>query len=689
MRRTPSGSVRVSRNASGCGAANSAMRVLVFGGEHRAGRIEQLAARREQRPRGVERGASCSRAKRSTSPARCRHLPSGCRRTTPDAVQGTSSRMRSNGRAVPPRCGAPGIALRRRARGDRASRRRVEVLARCAQAARRSTSSASRSTSARSSRCAVLPPGAAHASSTRMPSRDVEQRRRELRAEILHGERAVGESRQLGHRPRRRRRSRRALADGVGRNARGREPLQQRVARRDAPIDAQRQRRARVARLEDRLPVGRIVAPHAIDPPLRVRPARDVARRDRRAHVVALAQVAAQQRVDERLGAPGARASPAAATARSTTANARRARVIELVERDGDQRAQQRIGDRLSRELRRRSRRACPSAAACRRRAPARACGRAAGCRRRPAASASRRLRAVENARDGAAPPASARAASGALTRPARTGAPGADAAYPRRTPAPASACRPPAAVGQRAARRMRRRTRRRCPARPTRDDRARRRRRRATSTGSGAARIFTGVPRQPRDGARRRRRARGSCRSSAVGARASSRCALGARRSSPRRSRRRPAAASPAGARRARALPARRRSCRRRGSPAGRAACRPSRAASIATARVATIGPVSRPASICMIVMPVTASPASIARAIGAAPRQRGSSDAWMLRQPWRGQSRTAGGSIRPYAATTSTSSADVARAPLATSALRGSRGCRTRQPVRRSRSA
>ena len=38
------------------------------------------------------------------------------------------------------------------------------------------------------------------------------------------------------------------------------------------------------------------------------------------------------------------------------------------------------------------------------------------------------------------------------------------------------------------------------------------------------------------------------------------------------------------------------------------------------------------------MMVMPVSSSPASIARWIGAAPRQRGSSDAWMLRQPWRG---------------------------------------------------
>jgi len=42
------------------------------------------------------------------------------------------------------------------------------------------------------------------------------------------------------------------------------------------------------------------------------------------------------------------------------------------------------------------------------------------------------------------------------------------------------------------------------------------------------------------------------------------------------------------------------------------------------------------------MMVMPVSASPASIARWMGAAPRQRGSSEAWMFRQPRRGVSST-----------------------------------------------
>ncbi len=59
---------------------------------------------------------------------------------------------------------------------------------------------------------------------------------------------------------------------------------------------------------------------------------------------------------------------------------------------------------------------------------------------------------------------------------------------------------------------------------------------------------------------------------------------------------------------------------------------CRGRRSRSFATS---SMSPVSSPASICMIVMPVSASPASIARWIGAAPRQRGSRLAWMLRQP------------------------------------------------------
>ena len=47
--------------------------------------------------------------------------------------------------------------------------------------------------------------------------------------------------------------------------------------------------------------------------------------------------------------------------------------------------------------------------------------------------------------------------------------------------------------------------------------------------------------------------------------------------------------------------------------------------------------------------ITPVSLSPAMMARWIGAAPRQRGRSEAWRFRQPWRGASRIGFGRIRP----------------------------------------
>ena len=60
-------------------------------------------------------------------------------------------------------------------------------------------------------------------------------------------------------------------------------------------------------------------------------------------------------------------------------------------------------------------------------------------------------------------------------------------------------------------------------------------------------------------------------------------------------------------------------------------------------------IAPVSRPSSIRMMVTPDSASPAITARLIGAAPRQRGSSEACTLKQPSLGASSTALGRISP----------------------------------------
>ena len=68
-----------------------------------------------------------------------------------------------------------------------------------------------------------------------------------------------------------------------------------------------------------------------------------------------------------------------------------------------------------------------------------------------------------------------------------------------------------------------------------------------------------------------------------------------------------------------------------------------------IDTRSAIAIGPVSSPSSIRITVIPLSASPAMIARLIGAAPRQRGSSEACRLKQPSRGASRIGFGRIRP----------------------------------------
>ncbi len=83
--------------------------------------------------------------------------------------------------------------------------------------------------------------------------------------------------------------------------------------------------------------------------------------------------------------------------------------------------------------------------------------------------------------------------------------------------------------------------------------------------------------------------------------------------------------------------------------APAARVSMSPVSAGSIASAACARIGPVSIPSSMRMMVLPVTWSPARMAACTGAAPRQRGSSDAWTLMQPRRGRFSTAGRNICP----------------------------------------
>ena len=143
----------------------------------------------------------------------------------------------------------------------------------------------------------------------------------------------------------------------------------------------------------------------------------------------------------------------------------------------------------------------------------------------------------------------------------------------------------------------------------------------------------------------------------------------------------RRPAAASRRA--RPRAAPAAPSASVRAASSASRSCSSPavSRAPIGVLAREIT-GPVSRPASIRITLMPVVASRARIARWIGAAPRQRGSSDACRFTQPSRGHASTARGSSSPYAITIRRSGARR-RARRATPACAASRGCTTAQAV------
>ena len=63
----------------------------------------------------------------------------------------------------------------------------------------------------------------------------------------------------------------------------------------------------------------------------------------------------------------------------------------------------------------------------------------------------------------------------------------------------------------------------------------------------------------------------------------------------------------------------------------------------------LANIAPASSSFTMRMIVMPVSRSPASTARWIGAAPRYRGSSEPWTLISPSRGVLMRTSGMMRP----------------------------------------
>ena len=134
---------------------------------------------------------ACVRGKFVDIGGRRSHLISGWRRVTPDAEHGTSARMRSNGGAVPP--ASRGRTHRRRQDcAVRPSRSRL-ARTRCRRSA--SLSSAVSRMSAISSRCALLPPGAAQASSTRMPFCTSSRSAARCADSVLHAHQSLRESR--------------------------------------------------------------------------------------------------------------------------------------------------------------------------------------------------------------------------------------------------------------------------------------------------------------------------------------------------------------------------------------------------------------------------------------------------------------------------------------------------------------
>ena len=174
--------------------------------------------------------------------------------------------------AVPP---APARRRRPRPRARAAPRGAAARGCRgCERAASRRLSSAMRSTSASSSEVRRLPPGAAQASSTRMPSATSSNGAASCAPRSWTENAPCVEARQLVDRPRIRDDHPR-LPAALAAMRRGTHVARSAFRVHNAPIGAQRSGGRDCPLRESTCHVIRVVAPHARDPPLRVRPARD------------------------------------------------------------------------------------------------------------------------------------------------------------------------------------------------------------------------------------------------------------------------------------------------------------------------------------------------------------------------------------------------------------------------------
>ena len=230
------------------------------------------------------------------SPARRCSLMSGWRRTMPVAEHGASRGCdRTDGHPTMFRAASHRRAPRSRCspRRFRFSRMRADA---CVVKIERD-----RSSSARSSICAALPPGAAQASRTRCPSARSSTSATRCAAPSCTEKRPfriTGKTRHVGaaFEHDRIREHRRALPRRCPSASRRSSSA---VSIAAATVDAQRQRRFVVVRGEDRVGIVRPVAAQRVDQPARMRRARDFVGIKPRVERRALAHEAAQQSIDE------------------------------------------------------------------------------------------------------------------------------------------------------------------------------------------------------------------------------------------------------------------------------------------------------------------------------------------------------------------------------------------------------
>ena len=408
---------RVRGRSAGATRGSSATTSSVSVAHRRAHGVDEHAAGPHQRRDAGEQLALQRREPWQIVLGRRRQRSSGWRRSVPRPEHGASTRTASNGRA------AVRAGRRPRRRATSAIPRRAASAAIRRTPPRCTSSATTRPAARRGAACGVLPPGAAHASSTRIArARHREARSRAARPRPgTRSDRArnAGSARSRAGAARRAPAHRRAQRAGAART-----PLLVQLARRAPRASCGADSRARVTgplvvvrRQQRRQLVDADLVGEALDQPARVRPLdgepverdRPWHRAGRRARVPRARHVAGPRS----RGRPRrARGRCASRTLASTAAYAgTRSRNSELVEPEPERRPHRRVerGERPAHEPRPGDGRAGPATRACRRRArvaSARSARRRRRRRRAPSstsANAAVRLDAHEHVvRDGA-----------------------------------------------------------------------------------------------------------------------------------------------------------------------------------------------------------------------------------------------------------------------------------------------